>query len=249
MKYVAQSDIGAFRNFNEDAIALPQSLLPGCLPEVVPERGTLFLLADGMGGAPAGSVASNLAVRQVMHSFYQLVGTEDIEQRLVGILEETNHHLYDMSEVNPELTGMSTTILAAAFEREQLFAATVGDSRIYRLREEQLEQLSEDQSVVWELYRQGIISKDELRTHPRKNLLSQSLGTHFGVEVLSFSHPTRPGDLYLMCSDGLTDYVPETDIAQLLCNGAVLDDKLQNLLAAARRLQSHDNTTVILCQL
>ncbi|MCD4728326.1 MAG: hypothetical protein K8R46_11725, partial [Pirellulales bacterium] len=99
------SDIGACRNFNEDAMALPQAIIPACFPEVSSRRGLLFVLADGMGGAPAGSIASNLAVRRVMQEFYRLNGQEDIPRHLQTIVEQTNQHLYDMSETNRELSG------------------------------------------------------------------------------------------------------------------------------------------------
>lgn len=242
------SDIGSCRNFNEDALALPQAMVPTCFPELSSLRGPLFLLADGMGGAPAGSVASNLAVRLVMQGFYRLNGEADIPGELQRIIEQTNQQLFDISETNPELTGMSTTLVAMAFEHDRFFACTVGDSRIYRLRSGQLEQLSEDQSVVWELYRQGEITKDEILTHPRKNILSQSMGTHLGIEVLAIEQETVAGDLYLMCSDGLSDVVPDSIIEQLLLEECSLEQRMQDLLTTARQMNSHDNATVIICQ-
>lgn len=235
IRYEGKTDTGRTRDHNEDFFLLPPA-------DAHPERsGYFFVLCDGMGGANAGEVASEKATRWLMSDYYAAPETAPVD-----LVRTVNRRLYDLSVMNPEYRGMGTTMVSVLFRDEKATVCSVGDSRVYRFREQTLEQLTEDQSEVWELYRTGRLSKDELRFHPRNNIITQVLGVQreLAVEHIQVVEETlHDGDLFLLCSDGLTDMISEEEIRTILLGPA--DAQVAVLVEAANAAGGRDNITVV----
>src|SRR6266545_3809540 len=180
------TDPGRKRRRNEDAYVVEPPL---------------FAVADGMGGAQAGEVASRLAAAALKErGATTLTGSE----RIVALIQEANRRVYDRSNEDPSASGMGTTITVALVGDGQVAFGHVGDSRAYLIRDGSMEQLTEDHSLVAELMRSGKLSPEEAETHPQRSVITRALGTDPDVDVDTFSVETKPGDLFLLCSDGLT---------------------------------------------
>ena len=211
----------------------------------------LFLVADGMGGHAAGEVASRIAattVAEVVAS--ERAGKSDPEDVLLRAAQEANHRIYDAQQRTPELSGMGSTLTILTFSGGRYFVAHVGDSRAYLLRNGVLEQLTRDHSLVWHLFESGILKKDELSSHPQKNLITRSIGPHPHVEVDLECGEARPGDTFLLCSDGLTDVLSDERIRQMLSAAEVTPQQLGDaLVGAANNGGGPDNITVVVVRL
>lgn len=232
MKFQAKSDVGAVRANNEDAW-----LADGALG--------LFVVCDGLGGHVAGEIASNLATSTLAE---QLTGPSDEpgEDLRTAILEANSRIKEDQNE-HPERRGMGTTISALWLTGQNgaAWIGHVGDSRVYCLREGELTQLTDDHSPIFRLYRTGQLSKDDLRQHPQKNLIERSLGQVPELDVDLFDCQIEPGDLCLLCSDGLSDYVSDAEIREIL-NTSEWDEVADSLVQAALDKGGFDNITVVL---
>jgi protein phosphatase len=233
-----QSDQGRVRPSNEDAfIANPKI--------------NLYLVADGMGGHAAGEIASKIAaaaVEEVMAA--QKVQDIPLEEVLQSAAELANHRIYESQRETPEYTGMGSTLTALAFRNNHYYIAHVGDSRAYLLRDGSLDQLTEDHSYVWPLFEKGILKKSELCTHPCKNLITRAIGTHPQVSVDIREGSVQDEDVYLLCSDGLTDAVPDEGIREILSKSGKSADELgQTLIEAANAGGGPDNITVVVVRL
>lgn len=226
-----KSDVGRQRDANEDAAV-----------EIEP----LFMLADGMGGAKAGEVASQTAAR-VFEAGAGGDGTP--EQRLTRLVREANRRIYEMAQADESKRGMGTTLTAALVEGDGVTVAHVGDSRGYRLRDGELEQITHDHSLVAELERTGQISPEDAVDHPSKSVITRALGPEPDVEVDAHTHRGRPGDLYLLASDGLSDMISDDEIAAILRGTDSLDDAAESLVRAANQSGGRDNITVVLFSL
>ena len=226
-----RTDVGRQRDANEDAAV-----------EVEP----LFMLADGMGGAKAGEVASQTAAR-VFEAGAGGDGTP--EQRLTRLVQEANRRIYEMAQADESKRGMGTTLTAALVEGDGVTVAHVGDSRGYRMRNGELEQITHDHSLVAELERTGQISPEDAVDHPSKSVITRALGPEPDVEVDAHTHRGRPGDLYLLASDGLSDMISDDEIAAILRGTASLDDAADSLVRAANQSGGRDNITVVLFSL
>jgi PPM family protein phosphatase len=224
----AVTDVGRQRQSNEDAYF---------------ERSPLFAVADGMGGARAGEVASRMAVEE-------LGGLTDAgsgaEQSLREVARTANRRIYDMAQSDTDHAGMGTTLTAAMLVGRELAIGHVGDSRLYRLREGTLERLTDDHSLVEELVRQGKLTPQEAEVHPQRSIITRALGPEADVEVDTFTHAVRSGDVYLLCSDGLSGMVPDAQIAQILAQSASLDEAARKLIETANANGGKDNITVVL---
>jgi serine/threonine protein phosphatase PrpC len=202
----------------------------------------LFAIADGMGGAQAGEVASRLAAAAVKESGAAAGG----EQRIVDLIQEANRRVYDRSSTDPNTSGMGTTITVALVENERVAFGHVGDSRAYLIRDGTMEQLTEDHSLVNELLKSGKLSREEAETHPQRSVITRALGTDPDVDVDTFSVPAQTGDLFLLCSDGLTDMVSEDSILDVVeRNRDDIDRALRGLVKEANRSGGQDNITVV----
>jgi PPM family protein phosphatase len=204
----------------------------------------LFAVADGMGGAQAGEVASKLAAAALEDTD---PGTTGGEERVVALIQEANRRVYERSNADPSASGMGTTITAALVEGTRVTFGHVGDSRAYLLRDGVMEQLTEDHSLVNELMKTGKLSPEEAETHPQRSVITRALGTDPDVDVDTFVVDAKEGDLFLICSDGLTTMVADEDILELLeRHHDDLDRAAKSLVAAANRAGGEDNITVVM---
>jgi serine/threonine protein phosphatase PrpC len=206
----------------------------------------LFAIADGMGGARAGEVASSLAAGAVRAGDASGTG----EERVVALIREANRSVFERSSEDADVAGMGTTMTVALVEDAEVIFGHVGDSRGYVLRNGALEQLTDDHSLVAELVRAGKLSADEAEHHPQRSVITRALGTDPHVDVDTFTVEALPGDLFLLCSDGLTDMISNDEIAAVLAERrARLDEAAKELVGRANRAGGQDNITVILFEL
>jgi len=226
-RVAAVTDPGRMRRHNEDAYVIEPPL---------------FAIADGMGGAQAGEVASRLATAALKEAGADGGG----EQRITQLIQEANRRVYDRSSSDPNTSGMGTTITVALVEDDRVAFGHVGDSRAYLIRAAQMEQLTEDHSLVNELLKTGKLSREEAESHPQRSVITRALGTDPDVDVDTFSVAAENGDLFLLCSDGLTDMVSEESILDVVeRNRKDIDSALRALVKAANRGGGQDNITVV----
>jgi serine/threonine protein phosphatase PrpC len=203
----------------------------------------LFAVADGMGGAQAGEVASKLAAAALEDTD---LGSAGGEERVVALIQEANRRVYERSNADPAASGMGTTITVALVEGTRVTFGHVGDSRAYLLRDGVMEQLTEDHSLVNELMKSGKLSPEEAEVHPQRSVITRALGTDPDVDVDTFVIEAKEGDLFLICSDGLTTMVGDEEILELLeRHHDDLDRAAKSLVAAANRAGGEDNITVV----
>jgi len=227
-RVAAVTDPGRTRRHNEDAYVIEPPL---------------FAIADGMGGAQAGEVASRLATAALREGGANNGGGE---QRIADLIQEANRRVYDRSSTDPNTSGMGTTITVALVEDEHVAFGHVGDSRAYLIRDARMEQLTEDHSLVNELLKTGKLSREEAETHPQRSVITRALGTDPDVDVDTFSVRAEDGDLFLLCSDGLTDMVSEDSILEVVeRNRNDIDGALKALVREANRGGGQDNITVV----
>jgi PPM family protein phosphatase len=227
----AGSDTGRQRRANEDSLLA---------------RSPLFVVADGMGGAQAGEVASRIAVEAFQPG---LAETSHPELELAELARAANARIHELSHANAEQAGMGTTLTAVYVGEQEVAIAHVGDSRAYCLRDGQLLRLTDDHSLVDELMRQGRLTPEEAVEHPQRSVITRALGPEGMVEVDTRSFRARDGDVYLLCSDGLTTMIGEDQIAATLLARARLRDAGEALIAAANQAGGRDNITVVLLRL
>ena len=201
----------------------------------------LFAVADGMGGARGGEIASRVAATALGES---VDGSG--EARVVALIQEANRQVYERAREDSDASGMGTTITVAIFEDGIVSIGHVGDSRAYLIRDRNVDQLTEDHSLVAELVRTGRLSPEEAETHPQRSVITRALGTDPDVDVDSFAVEAKPGDVFLICSDGLTSMVDDETILDVVeRNRAELDEAAKELIAAANRNGGEDNITVV----
>ncbi len=206
-------------------------------------RAPLFVVADGMGGAQAGEVASRIAIESFQDGLQDAAAPETA---LAELTQRANAHIHELSHSNAEQAGMGTTLTAVYVGEREISIAHVGDSRAYRLRDGVLERLTEDHSLVDELLRQGRLTPEEALEHPQRSVITRALGPEGVVEVDTRSYSARDGDVYLLCSDGLTTMLSEDRLAELLLAHASLREAGEALIAAANEAGGRDNITVVL---
>ena len=201
----------------------------------------LFAVADGMGGARGGEIASRVAATALGES---VDGSG--EARVVALIQEANRQVYERAREDSDASGMGTTITVAIFEDGIVSIGHVGDSRAYLIRDRNVDQLTEDHSLVAELVRTGRLSPEEAETHPQRSVITRALGTDPDVDVDSFAVEAKPGDVFLICSDGLTSMVDDETILDVVERSrAELDEAAKELIAAANRNGGEDNITVV----
>jgi PPM family protein phosphatase len=225
----AFTDPGRKRRRNEDAFVVDPPL---------------FAVADGMGGAQAGEVASRLAAA----AFREFHEADELgpEKRLEAIIQEANRRIFERSREEAGLSGMGTTITAALLGEDAIAIGHVGDSRAYRVRDDSLEQLTQDHSLVADLIRSGRLTPEEAEEHPQRSVITRALGTDPDVDVDTFLVHVEAGDLILICSDGLTSMVPEEEILKRLRDADSLEKAAKALIKSANKHGGEDNITVIL---
>lgn len=231
VEQIGLTDVGRQRSGNEDNHF---------------EAPPLFAVADGMGGARAGEVASQMAV-DVFEE--ERDGGESAEALLESLAKEANRRIYELAQKDESRAGMGCTLTSALVGDGEVTIGHVGDSRAYRLRGEDFEQLTRDHSLVEELVRQGKLTAEEAEVHPQRSIITRALGPEPDVEVDSYTHPAKAGDVYLLCSDGLTGMVSDERITEILVGRESLQQAAQALIDAANENGGRDNITVILFRL
>ena len=224
----AVTDVGRQRQSNEDSYF---------------EGAPLFAVADGMGGARAGEVASRMAVEELARVDASGSGAEE---RLREVARTANRRIYDMAQSDSEHAGMGTTFTAVLVSGREVAVGHVGDSRLYRLREGGFERLTDDHSLVEELVRQGKLTPQEAEVHPQRSIITRALGPEKDVQVDTFTDIARDGDVYLLCSDGLSGMLSEQLMTQLLSSARSLEDAARDLIDAANDAGGKDNITAVL---
>ena len=226
--YAGATDTGRKRRRNEDAYVVAPPL---------------FCVADGMGGAQAGEVASRLAAAAVEEAD---PGDRSGPERVTALIQEANRRVYERASIDPEASGMGTTMTVALVEDGRVAIGHVGDSRAYLFRAGELEQLTEDHSLVNELVKSGKLSREEADQHPQRSVITRALGTDPNVDVDAFTVESQPGDLYLLCSDGLSSMVDNDQILDAIERSrSDLKAVTASLVAAANRGGGEDNITVV----
>jgi serine/threonine protein phosphatase PrpC len=224
------SDVGRARDHNEDyvdAFSPPD-------PAQRRQKGDLFIVADGMGGHQAGDVASRSAVQVVSHEYYAD--------------PEANTYIYEEAQQTASRAGMGTTVVAAVIRGKELLLANVGDSRGYMMRDGKVSQATRDHSFVADQVRAGLLTPEEARAHPQRNVITRALGSRPEVKVDTYGGELQSGDVLLLCSDGLSEYVHEEDMLPVLSHYPP-DEAVPRLIALANNRGGSDNVSTIIIQL
>jgi PPM family protein phosphatase len=231
VEQVGRTDVGRQRSANEDSLVL---------------RPPFFAVADGMGGARAGEVASAIAAE----AFERATDAgEAAEAQLARLLREANRRIYDLAASDESHRGMGTTLTAAKVHGGEVSLAHVGDSRAYRMRDGELEQITRDHSLVAELERSGQITAEAAEHHPQRSIITRALGPEPDVDVDTYTLSAREGDLFLLCSDGLTSMISDDEIAAILRTADSLNEAADGLVKAANQSGGRDNITVVMFRL
>ncbi|MBJ7347401.1 MAG: Stp1/IreP family PP2C-type Ser/Thr phosphatase [Thermoleophilaceae bacterium] len=226
-EFAAASDTGRLRRGNEDAYYA---------------RAPFFAVADGMGGAQAGEVASGIAIAAISKEPDDSLGPE---ARLKRIVLAANKEIHERASSDEELRGMGTTMTVLQLGNGEVTVAHVGDSRAYRVRSGRLEQLTQDHSLVGEMVRRGALTEAEAEVHPQRSILTRALGPEGVVDVDVHTHPIRDGDIFMLCSDGLTGMVDDATIEHVLASGLSMQAAADDLIRRANQNGGVDNITVV----
>ncbi len=229
----AVTDRGCKRPSNEDAFALSV------------ERG-IYVVCDGMGGAAAGEVASALAVNEFMRQLAHRSAEVPLPEAAEQAIRAANHAIYSRSQRNRKLSGMGTTLVALLVDERRAWMVNIGDSRGYRLRNGRLEQITQDHSLVEEQVQMGRMSRAEAARSPLKNVITRALGTQSQVMADVFALEAEAGDLFLLCTDGLTRELSDSLIESLLSVDLPLNQLCERLVGAGNKAGGHDNITCLL---
>jgi len=237
--HAARTDVGMIRSGNEDNFTVDAS----------PTRG-IFIVADGMGGHAAGEVASEMAVRIVQRELSPVrdLDSEDVVQMVATALKRANRAIHDRTLTETDKQGMGTTVSALLLAGTRYLIGQVGDSRVYLFRDGSLTQLTKDHSYVQEQVDAGFLTPEQARYHPYSNVITRCVGAGQDVEPDIYRGEVRPGDLFLVASDGLTGMVEDRRLAQLLGSRAEPERKVQSLISEANGRGGLDNITAILVQ-
>ena len=233
LRAAASSDVGLRRRINEDRYAL------------APDLG-LYLVADGMGGHTAGQVASELAADAALQALRALEdASASLAEKLRYAVASANRAIYTTARERPELAGMGTTLVCLLAGEGRAALAHVGDSRAYLVRGDRIRQLTDDHSIVGELLRRHQISEDAAREHPHRHVLTRALGVRRAVEPDLAELTPMPGDLFVLCSDGLTNHVEDHEIAKTVNEEEDPQEACERLIDLANGRGGEDNTTLV----
>jgi serine/threonine protein phosphatase PrpC len=225
---IVRTDVGRQRRSNEDSSYASSPV---------------FVVADGMGGAQAGEVASQMVVEAFSQGLPQ---DGSPEERLSIVVQRANREIHARSRSDADSAGMGTTVTAAYLDEDAVVLAHVGDSRGYLLRDGELSRLTEDHSLVEELLRGGKLTEEEALDHPQRSVITRALGIEPIVEIDTWTYPLRAGDVVLLCSDGLTSMLSEPQVQQVLVESSSLAQAADRLIAEANEAGGRDNITVVL---
>ncbi|MGZ5286484.1 MAG: Stp1/IreP family PP2C-type Ser/Thr phosphatase [Flavisolibacter sp.] len=243
IKAVIVSDLGNIRTNNED-VGLFFRIAD---EEISQEKGSILLVADGMGGHQAGEVASQMAAQIISHEYYKQNGS--IEKSLEKAFETANREIFELASKSKAHKGMGTTCTALVIFEKAIYYAHAGDSRAYILKQDGISQITQDHTYVNELVNRGEITAEAAATHPERNILTNAMGTKptIRVDTGRYEKNFEETDRLLLCSDGLYDYIKDSEMGELLSGGA-LPDIANNMVALAKKRGGHDNITVVLAE-
>lgn len=241
-EFCTQTDPGLARENNEDSVTFDATTRLG-------------ILADGMGGYNAGEIASGMAttfIKSEMGRWLSQAGRhangKEVRRALEICVENANRSIFNAANSNPQYTGMGTTLVIGVFQDSRLMMGHIGDSRCYRLRGDDFAQITKDHSLLQEQMDAGLITPEQAATSMNKNLVTRALGVEDTVLLEVNEHRVEPGDIYLMCSDGLSDMVDDAGIAKVLMGAATLEQKAKQLVDTANANGGRDNISVLLAQ-
>ena len=234
MKFAVKTEIGK-RAHNEDSYLLPEG-------EELP---LLFAVADGMGGHAAGAVASGIVVEKLGETNTYDFSEHEVEQ-LIGVIQRANLAVFEAAEADKTLFGMGTTLVCALVLGKSYLAANVGDSRLYYFDGKTLERVTTDHSLVEQLVQSGVITREEAKYHPHRNIITRGIGLSPAVDVDVFEREWSAGDLLLLCSDGLHGALEDEEIISVLSSDQSLEDMCEALVELALNNGSTDNITLVL---
>ncbi|HEX2946548.1 MAG TPA: Stp1/IreP family PP2C-type Ser/Thr phosphatase [Clostridia bacterium] len=239
LKFAAGTDRGLIREINEDSYRI----LPGSS-----ESPCVFIIADGMGGHNCGEVASSMAVAHLGEAITSegagICSSKDVGAELRRLVEDTNRVVFDKSLERPEVNGMGTTLTMAVIDGNTITAAHVGDSRLYLIRKGKMQQLTEDHSYIGELVKKGSLTREEAEHHPGKNIITRAIGSSRDLEVDILSLKIDREDIFMLCTDGLTNMLGEDEIYNVIVENDP-ETACSELIEAAKTKGGEDNITVI----
>ncbi|WP_334328480.1 Stp1/IreP family PP2C-type Ser/Thr phosphatase [Companilactobacillus sp. HBUAS59699] len=238
MDYALLTDVGKLRENNQDYVNVFKN-----------KKGIVFgIVADGMGGHRGGDVASDMAVSHLGHNFEEseITDLEDLREWVLKEISKENDRIVSVSNQFDDLNGMGTTMVGVFFVGTKMMVVNVGDSRCYVYHDDELEQLSVDHSLVHELLETGQISPEEAENHPQKNIITQTLGVSQTVQPRVKNFDIIDDSIILLCTDGLTNMVPEDEIKSVLSQKIGLESKCHILIDKANQAGGRDNITALL---
>ena len=239
----AKTDLGCVRENNEDKFEFFQ---PDD-EDVLATKGSLYAVADGMGGHAAGQIASEIALKTTIKAYYA-DSSPMVEDSLRAAIQQANGLIYDAARAISERNGMGTTLTVLVVRGEEAFIAQVGDSRCYRLRGGRIDQITDDHSWVNEQVKRGALSQDEAEMSPFKNVITRSIGNAPSVDVDVFTEQIEAGDQFLLCSDGLSNEVTSEDMRDAMKRGSP-SKAASELVALALERGGRDNCTVLILKI
>ena len=239
MKSYSITDVGQKRTVNQDFVFTSETPV-GNLPN-------LFVVADGMGGHKAGDFASSYAVEVLLSTIREDENSNPVKI-IRAAIETANTQLLREASDNEAMSGMGTTMVLVTIVGHYAYVANVGDSRLYLIDENKISQITIDHSLVEEMVRMGEISRDDARNHPDKNIITRALGAGRDVDVDFFDVRLTPGDILLLCSDGLSNMVPDEDIRQVILTSETLEEAGRRLVSMANDNGGRDNIAVVLVE-
>jgi serine/threonine protein phosphatase PrpC len=241
-EFCTSTDPGLARENNEDSVAVDE-----------PTR--LGILADGMGGYNAGEIASGMAttfIKSELGRWLAQAGrhanAREVRRAMEICVDNANRSIFNAANSNPQYSGMGTTLVLGVFQDGRLMIGHIGDSRCYRLRGDELTQITKDHSLLQEQMDAGLITPEQAATSSNKNLVTRALGVEDAVLLEVNEHKVEPGDLFLMCSDGLSDMVDDQGIATILGNEGPLEQRAAQLIDAANANGGRDNISILMVQ-
>jgi len=241
-QFCSRTDPGLARENNEDSVALDEAT-------------QLAVLADGMGGYNAGEIASGMAttfIKSELGRWLSQAGRHangrEVRRAMEICVENANRSIFNAANSNPHYSGMGTTLVLGVFQEGRLMLGHIGDSRCYRLRAGELVQITKDHSLLQEQMDAGLITREQAATSTNKNLVTRALGVEDTVLLEVNEHKVEEGDIYMMCSDGLSDMVDDEALAKILCGHAAPEHKVGQLIDAANANGGRDNISVLLAQ-
>jgi PPM family protein phosphatase len=240
--FSTHTDPGLARDNNEDSVAVDATT-------------RLCILADGMGGYNAGEIASGMAttfIKSEMGRWLSQAGkhanAKEVRRALEICVDNANRSIFNAANSNPQYTGMGTTLVVGVFQDDRLMLGHIGDSRCYRLRGQEFVQITKDHSLLQEQIDAGLITAEQAATSMNKNLVTRALGVEDTVLLETHEHRVEKDDIYVMCSDGLSDMVDDAGIAGVLAGAEALDQKAKKLIDVANAAGGRDNISVVLAQ-